>query len=366
MAPVYWRNESNAPMPLKSLNPKRGSRFVEAVIGMQAGPQYPEEPPHISIIDSKGLDEQRQTYLITTIREKATELTSYQMLVALCEEIVEQLSIMNHPDGDCPLCLTPLVDEDGSNKSLSFMKLMSCFHCFHGECIIRWWNWLQLQNETDSSHATSSSSQAQKEQGIHEKSMGRCPVCRKVFLPKDIEHVLDLVGTTTSLDDSGSKIDDDENILHSDSEIIRRKKFEAILKIQQERSGLIEPKKNEVLLPGMYLPRPVASPVEVLDTETAEEQRKHLAANSRSDMHAKPSTQNSSNSRSQRASNTSARRNKTPPLEQNRKEKEANTRGTSSKPSTSKDRNATARKDKGVNPKPQVRQWVRKENDPTS
>lgn len=343
-------------------------QFVEAVIGMLAGPQYPEEPPNICIIDSKGLDEKRQKYLITTIREKASELTSYQMLVALCEEAFEQLSNMNHPDGDCPLCLTPLVDEDGSSKSLPFMKLMSCFHCFHGECIIRWWNWLQLQNETDASHATSSSGRAQghgtsvgydnlKLKDIHEKSMGRCPVCRKVFLAKDIEHVLDLVGTTTSLDDSSSKLDaDDEKILHSDSEIIRKQKFEAILKIQQEKSGLIEPKKNEVLLPGMYLPRPVVCLVEVPDTETAEV-----------DIHTKPSIPSSSNSRSRRARTTNTRRNKgPPPPEQQPKELGSNTRGTSNRPSTSKGRNATARKDKGTNPKPQQRQWVRKENDPTS
>lgn len=29
---------------------------------------------------------------------------------------------------------------------------------------------------------------------IMEESAGTCPVCRKVFLAKDIEHVLDLVG----------------------------------------------------------------------------------------------------------------------------------------------------------------------------
>ena len=31
-----------------------------------------------------------------------------------------------------------------------------------------------------------------------EESMGTCPVCRKVFLAKDFEHVLDLVGSHSS------------------------------------------------------------------------------------------------------------------------------------------------------------------------
>jgi len=47
------------------------------------------------------------------------------------KEAAEKLSSMNHPDGDCPLCLFPLVPEDQESGTLPFMKLMSCFHCFH-------------------------------------------------------------------------------------------------------------------------------------------------------------------------------------------------------------------------------------------
>lgn len=50
---------------------------------------------------------------------------------------MELLSKMNHPAGDCPLCLYPLVPEDTEHLDLAFMKLMSCFHCFHrSECIL--------------------------------------------------------------------------------------------------------------------------------------------------------------------------------------------------------------------------------------
>ncbi|KAL4201775.1 hypothetical protein AMTRI_Chr02g217790 [Amborella trichopoda] len=59
------------------------------------------------------------------------------MLVMVCEEVVETLSNMNHPDGNCPLCLYPLV-----------IELMSCYHYFHDQCIIRWWKWLQAENRT--------------------------------------------------------------------------------------------------------------------------------------------------------------------------------------------------------------------------
>lgn len=50
--------------------------------------QYPKEPPHINILESKGLDEQRKNHLITGIQDKACELLSCLMLVALCEVII--------------------------------------------------------------------------------------------------------------------------------------------------------------------------------------------------------------------------------------------------------------------------------------
>ena len=47
------------------------------------------------------------------------------------QEAGEILSNMNHPAGDCPLCLYPLVGDDKDGSGLPFMKLMSCYHCFH-------------------------------------------------------------------------------------------------------------------------------------------------------------------------------------------------------------------------------------------
>ncbi|CAL5331277.1 hypothetical protein CsSME_00012298 [Camellia sinensis var. sinensis] len=302
-------------------------QFVEAVLTIRAGPQYPNEPPNINIIESKGLDEQRQKHLITGIRDKACELSSCLMLVALCEEAVERLSSMNHPDGNCPLCLYSLVEEDAGNNILPFMKLMSCFHCFHCECIIRWWNWLQSQKEikpTNSSgatvHASTNTVNQRGMQRIAEESTGSCPVCRKVVHAGDIEHVLDLVGARSQLSSSGAEVNEDAQLLLSTLEKTRRQKFEAILKLQQENSGLIEPKKNEVLLPGMFLPQltPQSTPVSV--KETSEQQ------------HTDPTVPSVTNSI-----------------------------GSSSRPSTSEHRNSGMRKHRGRNSRKQFKQWIKKD-----
>ncbi|KAJ8748762.1 hypothetical protein K2173_011317 [Erythroxylum novogranatense] len=265
-------------------------QFVEAVIGIQAGSQYPKEPPHIYLVESKGLDERRQQHLITSIQDKADELSSCLMLVALCEEAVEKLSILNHPDGDCPLCLYPLVPEDEQNETSSFMKLMSCYHCFHSECIIRWWKWLHKENKSKTSTSTTTIQQPvshmeswnENMNEIMGESIGNCPVCRKVFQAKDIEHVLDLVGTSScKLSSEETELDDDKELLQSDSENARRLKFESILKLQEANSGLIEPKKDIVVVPGMFLPQPVALPSQPSNEETPEQhQRVNTEVNS--------------------------------------------------------------------------------------
>ncbi|KAK7386145.1 hypothetical protein VNO78_26147 [Psophocarpus tetragonolobus] len=252
-------------------------QFVEAVLEIRASPQYPKEPPSVDLVDCKGLDEQRQKHLLNHIQSKACELSPCLMLVSLCEEAVEKLSAMNHPDGDCPLCLFPLVPEDLQSETLPFMKLMSCFHCFHSECIIRWWQWLQ-SSKVDS--ANTDSTPALRNQDNHKKmedSVGNCPVCRKPFLAKDLDHVLALVGSYSSQMSLDSDEVNDE-LLQSEDEIIRRQKFEAILNLQKENSGLIEPKKDIVILPGMYLPQPVAVPSSMLTKESDEQQEKDPSA----------------------------------------------------------------------------------------
>ncbi|KAJ6404764.1 hypothetical protein OIU84_012853 [Salix udensis] len=243
-------------------------QFVEAVIGIRAGPQYPSKPPWIDLIESKGLDGERQKQLITGIQEKARELSSCLMLVALCEEAVEKLSVMNHPDGDCSLCLYPLVPEDEQDEALPFMKLMSCFHCFHCECILRLWNWIQKEKESSTSISSSTTLHQNREMGnqnglsdVHgvlEERMGNCPICST---PMELKGIW-----------NSEEIKYEEKLLHSDSENFRRQKFEAILKLQQENSGLIEPKRDIVVVPGIYLPQRATAPAQTVNRETAEHQ----------------------------------------------------------------------------------------------
>ncbi|KAM7276718.1 hypothetical protein ACFE04_018584 [Oxalis oulophora] len=323
-------------------------QFVEAVLSIKAGVQYPKEPPYIELIDSKGLDEERQKYLIHKITDTARELSSCSMLVALCEEAIESLTSMNHPDGDCPMCLDPLLQEDKHGKAVPFMKLMSCFHCFHslGSTAVN----ASLGGGIGSKIREKPMPKQCKwyralcqalvalgiEDAVKEK-MGSCPVCRMVFHTKDFEHVLDLISSNSShlyQSSSESNAVEDDNFLQSDSENTRRQKFEGILKLQQENSGLIEPKKDLLILPGMFLPQPVAS----------------AATSSTNDTN--PATEETSQPERKKTALT----------------KESDCSGSSSKPHANKHRHShhhshSMRRQRAQNSKQAAKQWVRKDDE---
>ncbi|XP_057532382.1 uncharacterized protein LOC130810368 [Amaranthus tricolor] len=247
-------------------------QFVEATIELRADLQYPSDPPYVDIIGSKGLDENRKNHLKTSLLDKAREMTSFLMLVTLCEKAVEVLTSMNHPEGDCPLCLYPLVPEDKDSEAQPFMKLMSCFHCFHCDCIVRWLKWLQKQNESYGGMSSILSSSVEENDSASDfsrimgDSTGNCPVCRKVFLAKDIEHVLSLVVSYDADSDVCVK-ELMEQVLQYDQEISRRQKFETILELQQQHGGLIEPPKDNVLFSRLSLQDLVTEDAEVVNEQ---------------------------------------------------------------------------------------------------
>ncbi|KAK9749166.1 hypothetical protein RND81_02G106500 [Saponaria officinalis] len=317
---------------------------------LRAGPQYPNDPPYIGIIGSKGLDEKRQQHLISCLHDKARELESCLMIVSLCEEAVETLSSMNHPEGDCPLCLYPLLAEDELNKSHPFMKLMSCFHCFHCECIIRWLKWFLTQNQASCKQSSAQPSpcggefwQTSDLREMMGESTGNCPVCRKVFLAKDIEHVLNSVDSH-DLDTDVEEKKHAEELLTCPLEASRRQKFEAILEKQQQHGGLIEPPKDNILFSRLSLHDLIDEPEVVTNGEVSEQQpdqvvREAVSSGSSNPTHQRPK-------RRQRGHNATA---------------EPGSSRSQTRPSTSQNQRSGPRKPGRNNSKVPPQQWSRKE-----
>lgn len=117
---------------------------------------------------------------------------------------------------------------------------------------MRWWEWLQHGDANPKEHNTGG-----KHYNVNQHK-GFCPVCRKVFDEKDIEHVHDLLGESTSQLASWTLDlgEDEKELLRSEAEQLRRKRIESLVNLQQERNGLIEPKKDLAIQPGMYVTLP--------------------------------------------------------------------------------------------------------------
>ena len=117
------------------------------------------------------------------------------------------------------------------------------------------------------------------------------------------------------------EVKDDERLLHSDLENIRRQEFEAIYKLQQENSGLIGSKTDHVVLPDINPQNTVTSSNHASTKETTEQPQIDHAATS-----------------------------------------ETNSCSSSTRPATSKHWNSGMRRQRTQNSRKHTRQWVRKDN----
>lgn len=57
-------------------------------------------------------------------------MTGELMLGHLYEAAKALLTDLNHPEGDCAICLEPLRDADG-NETVQPVQKLPCYHCLH-------------------------------------------------------------------------------------------------------------------------------------------------------------------------------------------------------------------------------------------
>lgn len=74
----------------------------------------------------------------------------------------------------------------------------------------------------------------------------------------------------------------EDPVLQSESENMRRERFEAILKTQEEKGGLVQPKKNISVVPGMYLPPASSSSNQEEASQSQEQEHKEAESETNS------------------------------------------------------------------------------------
>ncbi|GLC35513.1 hypothetical protein PLESTB_000199400 [Pleodorina starrii] len=178
--------------------------FVAATLRLHLPSSYPEASPHIELLDTKGIGDQRLEMLHQRLCEEASTLAGEMALGALCEHALDWITEQNRPEGLCAFCLCamrPGPDPDAAaltqaqaltgaqTQAAQAQPLvrLPCFHAFHRDCYTGWWSWLQLSLEARErelvKHTGASAASVLREQdlpardphGVYETS---CPVCR--------------------------------------------------------------------------------------------------------------------------------------------------------------------------------------------
>ena len=163
-------------------------QYVRATLTIILDNDYPAGAPTLHLSEARGLDDARQAEVMRRLREATADFAAPgdPVLALLCETAFETLTDINHPDGDCAFCLTPVVG-DPNDPAAPFMKLMGCYHCFHTACFRDWWRWKTAAAEADDRargprHPVGSEEAARAPTHL-------CPVCRVPIEEEDVRHV---------------------------------------------------------------------------------------------------------------------------------------------------------------------------------
>ncbi len=81
--------------------------------------EYPDALPQVSLIDCRGLGDEREKQLLQHLQEEASQLQGSMMLGALFDSCQSWLTDHNCPHGDCAFCLTQLTDSSTTGTCLA-------------------------------------------------------------------------------------------------------------------------------------------------------------------------------------------------------------------------------------------------------
>ena len=111
----------------------RAQRFMETVLQLRLGAEYPTAPPAVRLHHARGLLDTEEAKLLGSVRSRAAEMAGEHCVYALVEHTLEVLTELN-AGGDCPMCCEPLFDASAGGAFLS-----RCFHSYHKSCLSQWW-----------------------------------------------------------------------------------------------------------------------------------------------------------------------------------------------------------------------------------
>ncbi|KAM5125509.1 E3 ubiquitin-protein ligase RNF25 [Mantella aurantiaca] len=129
-----------------TLHPATGddpeSQYVRLTLHLSLPPQYPDDPPEISVSNPRGLCDEQIHSISDRLHQTAAESLGGPLLYELIEKGKEMLTASNIPRGLCVICLYGFQEGDSLTKT-------PCFHHFHSHCLGRYAKHCQEENPTD-------------------------------------------------------------------------------------------------------------------------------------------------------------------------------------------------------------------------
>jgi len=157
--PFFTINAHSPPTITVHLTPRgvgKGAAFCEATLILSAPPGYPTcaQPVAVALARARGLGDARRAALLAALEAAAGDAIGDAALGTLIEAGLDGLTALNEPEGDCALCLNPLLERAGgccggtpavgalsavggaplasasSAPPRDLLKL-DCYHCLH-------------------------------------------------------------------------------------------------------------------------------------------------------------------------------------------------------------------------------------------
>ncbi|KAG2452324.1 hypothetical protein HYH02_003348 [Chlamydomonas schloesseri] len=122
--------------------------FVAGRLRLGVTASYPDVPPTIALLDTKGIGDSRLGRLHQVLGDEAAALAGEMALGALCEHALELITAENTPEGMCAFCLTSVElpaqccggggggGGGGAESGREGLMRLACFHAFHRWCVV--------------------------------------------------------------------------------------------------------------------------------------------------------------------------------------------------------------------------------------
>ncbi|WKX98218.1 hypothetical protein Q1695_013697 [Nippostrongylus brasiliensis] len=156
-------------------NDEEGVSSASIVVEFELGPEYPEKPPKVQLLNPRGISEQSQHQLTKQVEKRLSENQGIPVMFDILQHCADFILEHQHSSSlACPICLCPMAS--GSVSSTS------CDHFAHTECL-----------EQHVEHTRKQLGEKLAARGFKmcddlDRSL-RCPVCR-IVMEERVEPIL--------------------------------------------------------------------------------------------------------------------------------------------------------------------------------